>query len=593
MKRKEHEKDRFCSSRTMLQRIPLDLKKMTRLQVKPHQKKPLCKVESRVCLERKERERNEDDESVKRPSKLLHSIPLDLEVEIMTRLPVKSLMRSRCVSKTWSSIIRSQGFAEAYYAMSSSATRSRFTVAFSNSVFVKGDAQRLFIFSSSHESSSLAANLHMTIPSLSLSHVSDCPSVHGFVGCCHGFQFTICNPSTGQFVTLPCKGNRTSLGYDPVDGQFKALSLVPTPVRGYHICVVHEVIKLGGGGGVESRNMVTSPPYSPLTNRLCINGFIYFGAWAPRPRTNPVIVCFDVRHEKISFIKMPKDILMSYSVLIEYKGKLASVVRHQPLSFRSFDLWILEDVKKGVWSKQTFDLSYDLVNITSPGTNKAGEIIFAPTKLSHCAQPFYIFHYNTQKKDLRRVRIHGIADDEGFRRHYGLVSDCNVSVSPEHVERNATGFSAHLETGGTKELDGTATKTKKKMSSSSMALRDMQRDLEAKANDLAKIQKEIAKNHQLRKKYTIQLGENELVLKLDLLEDDANVYKLIGPVLVKQDLAEANANVRKRIEYISAELKRIDATLQDNEGQQNSKREAVSHPSHRLYAYLNAFQHGC
>ncbi|KAG5385113.1 hypothetical protein IGI04_036583 [Brassica rapa subsp. trilocularis] len=91
--------------------------------------------------------------------------------------------------------------------------------------------------------------------------------------------------------------------------------------------------------------------------------------------------------------------------------------------------------------------------------------------------------------------------------------------------------------------------------SSSMALRDLQRDLESKANDLAKIQKDIAKDHQLRKKYTIQLGENELVLKeLDLLEEEANVYKLIGPVLVKQDLAEANANVRKRIEYISAEL---------------------------------------
>ncbi|KAH0641874.1 hypothetical protein KY290_035196 [Solanum tuberosum] len=65
----------------------------------------------------------------------------------------------------------------------------------------------------------------------------------------------------------------------------------------------------------------------------------------------------------------------------------------------------------------------------------------------------------------------------------------------------------------------------------------------------------ISKNHQIRKKYTIQLGENELVLKeLDLLNEDANVYKLIGPVLVKQDMAEANANVKKRIEYISAEL---------------------------------------
>jgi hypothetical protein len=44
------------------------------------------------------------------------------------------------------------------------------------------------------------------------------------------------------------------------------------------------------------------------------------------------------------------------------------------------------------------------------------------------------------------------------------------------------------------------------------------------------------------------------IQELDLLREDANVYKLIGPVLVKQDLAEANANVRKRIEYISAEL---------------------------------------
>ncbi|XP_028764913.1 prefoldin subunit 6-like [Neltuma alba] len=111
---------------------------------------------------------------------------------------------------------------------------------------------------------------------------------------------------------------------------------------------------------------------------------------------------------------------------------------------------------------------------------------------------------------------------------------------------------------------------------SSAALRDAQRDLENKANDLSKLQKDIAKNHQVRKKYTIQLGENELVLKeLDLLREGANVYKLIGPVLVKQDLAEANANVRKRIEYISAELKRLDATLQDLEEKQNSKKETI------------------
>ncbi|XP_052183739.1 prefoldin subunit 6 [Diospyros lotus] len=114
------------------------------------------------------------------------------------------------------------------------------------------------------------------------------------------------------------------------------------------------------------------------------------------------------------------------------------------------------------------------------------------------------------------------------------------------------------------------------MSSSSAAVRELQRELETKANDLSKIQKDISKNHQVRKKYTIQLGENELVLKeLDLLNEDANVYKLIGPVLVKQDLAEAKANVHKRIDYISAELKRMDAALQDLEAKQNSKKDVI------------------
>ncbi|PIN23439.1 Prefoldin subunit 6, KE2 family [Handroanthus impetiginosus] len=117
------------------------------------------------------------------------------------------------------------------------------------------------------------------------------------------------------------------------------------------------------------------------------------------------------------------------------------------------------------------------------------------------------------------------------------------------------------------------------------ALKEVQRDLENKSNDLNKLQKDIAKNHQVRKKYTIQLGENELVLKeLDLLNEDANVYKLIGPVLVKQDLAEANANVRKRIDYISAELKRLDSTLQHLEEKQNSRKEAILELQQRIHA---------
>ncbi|XP_042011354.1 prefoldin subunit 6-like [Salvia hispanica] len=114
-------------------------------------------------------------------------------------------------------------------------------------------------------------------------------------------------------------------------------------------------------------------------------------------------------------------------------------------------------------------------------------------------------------------------------------------------------------------------------------VKELTRDLENKANDFRKLEKDIQKNQQVKKKYTIQLGENELVLKeLDLLNEDTNVYKLIGPVLVKQDLAEANANVRKRIEYISAELKRLDGTLQDLQEKLNSKQESIAKLQQRI-----------
>jgi len=42
--------------------------------------------------------------------------------------------------------------------------------------------------------------------------------------------------------------------------------------------------------------------------------------------------------------------------------------------------------------------------------------------------------------------------------------------------------------------------------------------------------------------------------EMDLLDDDAKVFKLIGPVLLKQEVNEAKTNVKKRLEFINNEL---------------------------------------
>ncbi|CAI5988633.1 unnamed protein product, partial [Closterium sp. NIES-65] len=86
--------------------------------------------------------------------------------------------------------------------------------------------------------------------------------------------------------------------------------------------------------------------------------------------------------------------------------------------------------------------------------------------------------------------------------------------------------------------------------------------------------RDITRNHKVRRQYSLQLNENEMVQKeLELLEEDAKVFKLIGPVLVPQDLAEARANVGKRLEYISSEVKRLEGALKQLEQKQASKQQ--------------------
>ena len=68
------------------------------------------------------------------------------------------------------------------------------------------------------------------------------------------------------------------------------------------------------------------------------------------------------------------------------------------------------------------------------------------------------------------------------------------------------------------------------------------------------LETELQANVEARKTFTQQATENEMVLEeLKSLEAGANVYKLIGPMLAKQDVVEATSNVTKRLEFINAE----------------------------------------
>jgi len=105
----------------------------------------------------------------------------------------------------------------------------------------------------------------------------------------------------------------------------------------------------------------------------------------------------------------------------------------------------------------------------------------------------------------------------------------------------------------------------------------LQKRLQTEVDKLKAVQKDYSKSVSARQQLDAQFNENTLVKEeFERIEEGCNVYKMIGPVLVKQDPDEAKQNVQKRIDYISGEIKRYDHVIKDLEGKQESYKESLA-----------------
>jgi prefoldin beta subunit len=73
-----------------------------------------------------------------------------------------------------------------------------------------------------------------------------------------------------------------------------------------------------------------------------------------------------------------------------------------------------------------------------------------------------------------------------------------------------------------------------------------------------------------RQKLEAQQQENKAVQKeFDGLADDAKIYKLVGPVLLKQDRTEAVSAVNGRLDYIGKEIGRSETRIKELQAASN------------------------
>ena len=67
-----------------------------------------------------------------------------------------------------------------------------------------------------------------------------------------------------------------------------------------------------------------------------------------------------------------------------------------------------------------------------------------------------------------------------------------------------------------------------------------------------------------RQRLEAQQQENKAVQKeFDGLAEDAGIYKLVGPVLLKQDRTEALTSVNGRLDYIGKEITRTEGRIKE------------------------------
>ncbi|KAG7598833.1 F-box domain [Arabidopsis suecica] len=368
-------------------------------------------------------------------AKTVDSIPIDLFLEIFSRLPTKSVGRCRCVSKLWSSILSRQEFTELF--LTKSLTRPRLLFALER--YTSGE---WFFYSSPHpqnpyeKSTVVAVDFHIKFPR----SPTKCSYAYGL------FYFpdvwisknkgedsvpVICNPITGQYAILPkpispklsTKREPISFfGFDPIEKQFKVL-LIHTVVNNE---TVHHILTLGAGK-MRWRNIQCPLAHYPAREGICINGVLYYLAQQTN-RKSYAIVCFDVRTEKFKLIDA-KCFGDQYGIkLINYKGKVCGVrLKYKNGSewksgrhIRKLCMWVLEDVEKQEWSQYVYPFPKNGYRnrLFIVGMTTTCEIVLSESLGS---KPYNVCYFSPERNTLQCVNFQGVEGNLEEFKHFGKL----------------------------------------------------------------------------------------------------------------------------------------------------------------------------
>ncbi|KAG5965288.1 hypothetical protein E4U13_002257 [Claviceps humidiphila] len=105
---------------------------------------------------------------------------------------------------------------------------------------------------------------------------------------------------------------------------------------------------------------------------------------------------------------------------------------------------------------------------------------------------------------------------------------------------------------------------------------DVQAKLQALSEDYQKLQQELQDSVNSRQKLQSQQQENAGVFReFEKLGEDETIYKLMGPVLLKQDKVEAESTVKGRLDFIKGEVTRLETQIKETQDKMEKKKTEI------------------
>ncbi|XP_065632120.1 putative F-box protein At3g10240 [Quercus suber] len=241
-------------------------------------------------------------------------LPEEVVLEILQRLPVKSLIRFRCVSKSWNSLITTPAF------INSHLTRSHSLSSDSNKLIVRHCLDKPYVehyklIDDSNDSFDQIQNIELPISSRRIQHFRLIGSANGLFSLYEKERFILWNPSIRKFITLPkpcitvkAHGHlacRSAFGFDPRTNDFKVVRIAFPSVEAKPPLI--EAYSLNE----DSWKLTTAsfPPGIDFSDwhrpAASLFGAVHFAVYDKDNRSRPLVLSFDLGDEVFRLMSLP------------------------------------------------------------------------------------------------------------------------------------------------------------------------------------------------------------------------------------------------------------------------------------------------